>query len=125
MERKNISDILFSTVFAVLISLVCVVIFGLVAKAADFSDTVLKVGVIVIKLLSLTAGLFLGTKKPEKGLLKGLFVGVLYSIVCYLTFFLANGKSFSGVTVFDVLVPIAASAVLGVFVVNLKGQNRL
>lgn len=122
MERKNFTDILIATFFAVLISLALVVAFGLVAKAADLSDTALKIGVIVIKLLSLTLGLFFGVKRTEKGLLKGLSTAILYSAVCYLTFYFANGKSFSGVTVFDVVVPIVASMALGAFVVNLKGR---
>ena len=78
--------------------------------------------VIVIKLLSLMLGLLVGVKRTEKGLLKGLSTAILYSAVCYLTFFFANGKSFSGVTVFDVVVPIVASMALGAFVVNLKGR---
>ena len=81
MERKNFTDILIATFFAVLISLALVVAFGWVAKAADLSDTALKIGVIVIKLLSLTLGLFFGVKRTEKGLLKGLSTAILYSAV--------------------------------------------
>ncbi len=123
MERKNFTDVVVSTFLAVFLSLAAVVAFGFLAKAISFSETVLKIAVIAIKLLSLAVGMTVGIKRAQKGLAKGLAVGVLYSAVCYLTFFLANGFSLGDVTVFDVLLPVLFSAAWGVLTVNVKEKT--
>ena len=110
---------------AIVVSLVCILIFAFIVKIFGLSDGVLKVVNQVIKVFSILIGTFAGLKKEtEKGLLKGLLIGLFYTFFAFVVFSALNGKfDFDKSLLTDILFGGITGAICGVIAVNTKKKN--
>lgn len=90
---------------ALIISLVGILIFAFIIKLTSISDGLIKPINQVIKVISVLFGCFVAFKNSsEKTLSKGLFIGVLYTVLAFVLFSALNGKFEFSLTIFlDVL----------------------
>lgn len=110
---------------AIVVSLVCILIFAFIVKIFGLSDGVLKVVNQVIKVVSILIGTFAGlAKETEKGLLKGLLIGLFYTFFAFVVFSALNGKfDFDKSLLTDILFGGITGAICGVIAVNTKKKN--
>ena len=110
-------------VFASLcVSLIGILIFAVVLKFFDMSDLTIKIVNQVIKVISVAVGVIVSLKgDKQKGILKGLLVGLLYTVLSYLVFsLLVANFEFSKTIIFDSLFLTLAGIIFGVVFVNIK-----
>jgi putative membrane protein (TIGR04086 family) len=93
-----------------------------VYKFVQLDDSTIKIVNQVIKVLSVVLGVNVSLKSDHtKGAIKGLFVGVIYSIVSYAVFgLLSSTFTFSLSILFDALFAGLVGLIAGIFLVNLK-----
>lgn len=122
-EKNNILlNGLKGSMLSVCISLVLILIFAFVIKLTSMSDTLIKPINQIIKIVSILVGtLFIVKKINQKGLLTGLTVGLLYSILAFVVFSILNGGfSFDVSLLIDILFGAITGAICGVICVNAK-----
>lgn len=107
--------------FAICFSLIGILLFAFSLRFFDLSDLGIKVVNQIIKTLSILFGCFVGLRKNRSnGLIKGVIIGVFYTIVSFFLFSILNGEfSFSVNLIFDLLFSVVVGAVCGAIVVNL------
>ena len=107
--------------FAICFSLIGILLFAFSLRFFDLTDTGIKVVNQIIKTLSIFFGCFTSLKSNRtNGLIKGIIIGVLYTIVSFFLFSILNGEfSFSVNLLFDILFSIAVGAICGVICVNI------
>ena len=124
MSENNKLQFLFSIIKAVataiIITLFAVLIFGVIAKFATINFKIIKVINQFIKVLSVFLGCFMFVRE-NKGLVKGLIVGLSFSLIIYFIFALI-GKELSIKLSFliDLAFCLVMGAISGVIAVNVK-----
>ena len=87
-----LANILKGSLIAVSISLILILLFAVLIKLTNIPDVAISPVNQVIKIISIFLGCFLCLKKlPQKGLLTGSFVGMLYTVLAFLIFSLLGG----------------------------------
>lgn len=121
-----ILDIIKTVVIAVLISMVLVLVFALIVKATDISDTTIGYVNVAIKIVSVLVGTLLGFKRGGSGgWLKGLISGLLYVFTSFLVFASISGKfSIGDLSWVDVLTGAVVGLICGVIAVNVKKKTK-
>ena len=127
MQRKTGKDFVLQTVsgagIATICTLVGILLFALVLKAATMSSVAVKVVNQFIKVLSVFVGCFF-CLRGKGGWIKGLVAGLLYMCIAYLIFSLLGGKgAVEGLFVVDLLFGAVTGAISGVLAVNAKGAS--
>ena len=117
--------VLVGSVVAVCISMLAVLIFAFLLKFFPISDTVIQPINQVIKCLSILLGSFVALKKnKEHGLVTGLLIGILYTILAFLIFSALDGNfEFGRTLVNDMLFGGIIGAITGIISVNI-GKKR-
>jgi len=91
-ENKGIATILKGAIFALIISLVAILLFAFIIKLTSLSDGLIKPINQIIKVVSILFGCFLGFKKNNtKTLINGILIGILYTILAFVLFSALNG----------------------------------
>ena len=123
IAKKNVFlQILKGAFFAVSISLVCILIFALIIKFTNINEKWILPINQIIKVVSI----FFGVKHSfganrENGFLKGLVIGIIYTILAYLIFsILARQFSFTLNSLTDMLFGGLIGGISGIIAVNLK-----
>ncbi len=118
--------ILKGCLIAIAISLIGILFFAFVIKMFGITDEFLKPVNQVIKGISILCGVFACLKKDnEKGLVKGLIVGLSYTILAFVIFSALNGKfSFDKSLLNDVLFGGITGSICGIIAVNFKKKTR-
>ncbi len=117
---SSIKELLKGVFIAVLSAIVGILIFALIIKITDVTSSVIMPVNQFIKIISIFLGCFL-TLKNSKGLLKGLFIGLISTFVLYMIFSLFSGENpFTFSFVLDLLLGMIIGAVSGVISVNVK-----
>ncbi len=123
-EDKNNKAWLSLTIGAmasIIVSLALILIFALLIKWFNLSDSVIMPANIIIKIVSIAIGVLFVCKDGSRGALKGATLGVIYILLCFCVFSLLNGAFvFTMSLVYDSFLGFISGAVLGVIVVNLK-----
>lgn len=120
-ENKSFVTILKGAIYALIISLLGILLFAFIIKLTGLSDRLIKPINQVIKVISILFGCFFAFKKNrEKTLLNGLFIGIVYTILAFLLFSALNGSfNFSKTIFVDILfggiVGIIASVIYNIF----------
>ena len=118
-----IKDVLLSTLYAVVISVIMVLILALIIKYVAIGDNVLIIINQMIKIISILSGLLIGLRTIEAGAAKGAVVGLLYVLITIMTFSLLEGgfalKSFN---LIDILLAVALGGISGILSVNIKSK---
>ena len=104
------------------VSLVGILIFAFFIKYVAVPTAAIKPVNQVIKGLSLLIGCFIALRKSDKmGLVTGLLIGLLYTILAFLVFSILDGNfEFSKTLVNDLLFGGIIGAICGVIAVNLR-----
>ena len=117
---NNFFTLLKAVAFALAISFLAVVVFACVLRVKPLSDkavyfvnqTIKNVAVIIAVLLFV---------RGEKGLLKGGGIGIIFTLVSYLTFSVAaHTFSLSALAIAELAIGIVAGAIAGAIAVNLR-----
>ena len=119
-SRSNILHILISSVIAVSISLVLILIFALLLRFVNIDTGFIMPINQVIKMVSIFIGCLVGFKSNKyNGFLKGLAVGVVYTVLAYLIFSLLSFSfNFNIAFIFDILCAMLIGGISGIIVVN-------
>ncbi len=108
---------------AVICALVGVFVFAAVVKFAALSTNAVKAVNQFIKIISVFLGCFF-TLKGGKGLIKGLIIGVFFTVIIYLVFALIGGGEVFGTGfLLDILFGAAIGAISGIIAVNTRGKE--
>ena len=103
-------------------SLVLVLVFAFLVKFTYISDSAIAPVNQVIKGISIFLGVFVGLKKcKELGLVSGLLIGFIYTLVAFLVFSILSGAfSFDITLLTDTVFGAVIGAICGIISVNIK-----
>ena len=122
MDKSFFFETIKGSLIAIAISLIGILFFAFIIKMFGITDNYLKPVNQVIKCVSILIGVFVSLKNcKEKGLLKGLVIGICYTIVAFVVFSVLNGKfNFDKSLLNDVLFGGITGAICGVIAINFK-----
>lgn len=117
-----LANILKGALIAVSISLILILLFAVLIKLTNIPDVAISPVNQVIKIISIFFGCFLCLKKlPQKGLVTGSFVGMLYTVLAFLIFSLLGGTfSFNLTLLSDIIFASIIGGICGIMAVNKK-----
>lgn len=103
-------------------SLVLVLVFAFLLKFTNISDSAIAPVNQVIKGISIFLGVFVGLKKcKELGLVSGLLIGFIYTILAFLVFSILSGSFTFDITLLtDTVFGAVIGAICGIISVNIK-----
>jgi len=107
---------------ALVVTMIAIMVFALVLKMADLPEGVIPTVNLIIKLLSVCLGVYMGLGKDcSMGWLKGLVIGSAYMLFGYVLFALVNGSG-APVTLWlnDLGMGGVAGAIAGIISVNIR-----
>lgn len=125
-EKENNKSLISGTIkgslFAVAVSLIGILIFAFVIKLTSVSDGLISPVNQAIKGMSVLMGCFYAFKQTKSnGLIKGILIGVIYTILSFMIFSLLNGQINLTKTLFnDTLFGAIIGAISGVIAINFK-----
>jgi len=126
-EHKNkiLLSILKGSLTALCISLVGILMFAFLLKFTNISDSVIRPVNQVIKGVSVLLGVFIGLKKEkDMGLVSGLLIGIIYTMVAFLVFSILDGNfAFNRTLLNDVIFGGLMGAICGIICVNIKKSS--
>ena len=123
-DDKNgmIKPIIKGVSIALAISLVAILLFAFLLRWTNISDSLIAPVNQVIKGISIFFGVLFGLKKvKENGIINGLFIGLLFTILAFLVFSLLDGAFvFDRTLINDIIFGTIIGAICGIICVNLK-----
>ncbi len=124
--KSVVLSILKGSVYALCISLVCVLVFAFCLKFTPLSESLITPINQVIKGVSIFLGVLLGLKKQkEMGLASGLLIGLVYTIVAFFAFSALNHSFvFDRTLVNDIIFGTIIGGICGIICVNLKKTTK-
>lgn len=124
--KSVVLSILKGSVYALCISLVCVLVFAFCLKFTPLSESLITPINQVIKGVSIFLGVLLGLKKQkEMGLASGLLIGLVYTIVAFFAFSALNHSFvFDRTLVNDIIFGAIIGGICGIICVNLKKTTK-
>jgi len=110
-----------SSIIAVVITLICFIIFAMVIKLFSLQETIIPAVVQVIRTICIALGGLLAARtSKKKGWLSGAFTGLLYIVWAFIiSGFFENDMSMTKLVFSDILLGIVAGAIGGIIGVNL------
>lgn len=129
MKNSNINkhfflDIIRTTIIAVIISLVLVLVFALIVNLVEVGEKVILPVNQAIKVISILASCFVGFKENKQGAFKGALSGLCYTLLSVLVFGLISKEiSFNLMKLIDVSLGIVAGAISGILSVNIRKKS--
>lgn len=129
MKNLNINkhfflDIIRTTIIAVIISLVLVLVFALIVNLVEVGEKVILPVNQAIKVISILASCFVGFKENKQGAFKGALSGLCYTLLSVLVFGLISKEiSFNLMKLIDVALGIVAGAISGILSVNIRKKK--
>jgi putative membrane protein (TIGR04086 family) len=122
--KSIMTGIIRGSLFAVATSLVAILIFAFIIKLTSISDNLIDPVNQAIKGISILMGCFYAFKDvSSNGLIKGILIGIMYTILSFVIFSILNGEfSLSKVLFNDLLFSTVIGAICGIIAVNFKGK---
>lgn len=110
------------TLISLCVSLVLVLVFAFLLKFTNIPESIIYPINQVIKGLSIFLGVFISLKKSkELGLVSGLLIGFIYTMLAFLVFSLLAGAFKFDITLLtDVVFGAIIGAICGIICVNIK-----
>ncbi|MCK9574853.1 MAG: TIGR04086 family membrane protein [Clostridia bacterium] len=126
-SKKAFVQVLKGAVIGVIISLILVLLFALIIKLTDISDSVITPINQIIKILSIFIGVYFALKNSYySGMFKGILVGLFYTVLSFLVFSALDGTFVLDTSfVNDLLFGGITGAISGIILVNLKRNYRV
>ncbi len=124
-KNKLLLSVLKGSLVSLCFSLVGILIFAFILKFTNISDSVINPVNQVIKAASVLLGVFIGLKKEkEMGLVSGLLIGLIYTVVAFLVFSILDGCFvFDRTLLNDILFGGISGAICGIICVNIKKSS--
>ena len=121
-DRSFLLAIIKGSLIALCISLVGILIFAFILKFASISDKAIRPINQIIKGVSVLVGVFVAMRKVDKmGLVGGLLIGLVYTILAFIVFSLLDGNFEFNLTLLnDLLFGGIMGAICGIIAVNVK-----
>ena len=120
--KKNLfKDVLLSTIIALVVSIILILLFALVIKLFDISENAIRPVNIVIKTLSIFIGIFSGVRNCNAVALKGMLIGLTYYLISFLLFSALSGNcSMENIKIADVVFAIITGLIGSIVKVAVK-----
>ena len=118
-EKGFFSTIIKGALCSVIITLFSVLIFALIVKFTMLNSGVIKAVNQFIKIISILLGSIFFIR-GNLGLIKGVILGLLSTVITYLLFSLFCGISFNGSFILDIIFTAIIGGVSGILAVNMK-----
>lgn len=110
-------------ILTILVTLICVLVFTFIVKVAALGDGAIKVINQFLKIFSLFLGVWCFVK-GKRGLIKGLLVGVVSTLLIYLIFGFISADKISTKTLFiEMLFSAIVGGLCGIIAVNRKKHS--
>ncbi len=124
--NKIIRSIIKGSLISLCFTLVGILIFAFILKFTNIPESAINPVNQVIKGVSVFMGVFIGLKKSkEMGLVSGLLIGLIYTIVAFLTFSILDGSfTFDKRLLNDILFGGVMGAICGIICVNIKKTSN-
>ena len=125
VKNSSLFTILRGSFIAVSISLMLILGFALIIKFLDISENLIMPINQIIKIVSIFFGTLFAFNSfnKNKGFLKGFAIGVIYTVLAYLTFSILAGQfSFTLTSLTDMLFGGIIGGISGIIVVNIKNR---
>ena len=121
-DRSFLLAIIKGSLIALCISLVGILIFAFILKFASISDKAIRPINQIIKGVSVLIGVFVAMRKVDKmGLVGGLLIGLVYTILAFVVFSILDGNFEFNLTLLnDLLFGGIMGAICGIIAVNVK-----
>ena len=121
-DRSFLLAIIKGSLIALCISLVGILIFAFILKFASISDKAIRPINQIIKGVSVLIGVFVAMRKVDKmGLVGGLLIGLVYTILAFVVFSTLDGHFVFNLTLLnDLLFGEIIGAICGLIAVNVK-----
>ena len=109
-------------VVAICVALVLILLFAFLLRFTNIPENIIAPVNQVIKGISIFLGVLFGLKKvKENGIINGLFIGLLFTILAFLVFSLLDGAFvFDRTLINDIIFGTIIGAICGIICVNLK-----
>ena len=122
-SKKFFSSVLKAICLTVIVSLVGILVFALIVKFADISDTAIKIVNQFIKVIAVFCGCYFSLA-GDKGLFKGIAAGLISTVLLYLIFALMSGAEVFGIKMLTDLIFVGIiGGISGIITVNLRGKE--
>ena len=114
--------ILKGSLMALSVCLIAILIFAFVLRTFTISDGVIRPINQVIKIISILFGVFFGLKKSkDMGLISGMLIGLLFTIISFVSFSILDGNFDFGISLLnDCLFGSIIGGVCGIIAVNFR-----
>lgn len=123
-NADDVKDIVKCVLISIVSCLALILLFAIVVKFANLSDSVIKPVNIIIKSVSVIAGILFGIKHTSVGAIKGLLTSILFVLVTYILFAIINQDwSFDISMLIDAIILIVEGLAGGVLTVNIKDRS--
>lgn len=121
-DRSFLLAIIKGSLIALCISLVGILIFAFILKFASISDGAIRPINQIIKGISVLVGVFVAMRKVDKmGLVGGLLIGLIYTVIAFVVFSILDGNFQFNLTLLnDILFGSIMGAICGIIAVNVK-----
>lgn len=122
-DNKNLLlTALKGSLIGVCVSIVAILLFAFIIKLTGMSKGLIKVINQIIKIVSIFLGTFFMLRKTgQKGLVTGVMIGLLYTVIAFVVFSILNGKfAFDITLLIDIVFGSIIGAICGAICVNLK-----
>ena len=114
-------ELLKGTLFSLIISMLLIIVFAIIIRFANISDSLILPINQVIKGVSLLLGTIIALKGSNKGIVKGFLIGIFYSIFSYIIFsILSSSLTFGLTSLTDLVFNGIIGAISGLIAVNIK-----
>ena len=125
IKNSNMLNLLKGTLAAVSTTLILILLFALLIRFFDISDSWIFPVNQVIKVISLFVGIISTIKLDSKnGFLKGLLLAISYFLLSYIVFSILQGRlAFALTNLYDFLITALMGGIIGIIVVNIKRKN--
>lgn len=121
IKKNLLKDILLSTIIALVVSIILILLFALVIRLFDISENAIRPVNIVIKTLSIFIGIFSGVRNCNAVALKGMLIGLTYYLISFLLFSALSGNfSAENIKIADVVFAIITGLIGSIVKVAVK-----
>lgn len=117
-----LTSVLKGALMALSVCLIGILIFAFILRFTAISDSLIRPINQVIKTISILIGTFFGLKKSkDMGLISGLIIGILFTIISFVAFSILDGHFEFGISlVNDCMFGSIIGGICGIIAVNLR-----
>lgn len=122
IKSNLLISIIKGTLLAVSTTLILILLFALLIRFFDISDSLIFPINQVIKIISLFLGILsLLKNNNEKGFIKGILLGLVYFVLSFIVFSILQGAiNFKIENLYDGIITMFMGGLIGIILVNLK-----